>query len=827
MNQEPQGEAAHRSPRGSTGGLRTQVAARSASVLDSGRGLLAPLSASVVAGIVVALLLHGHGSDFRHVAGLFIALGAVVLALDSNRWLLGLGALISAWFVAFLTIKYVPQLINPGPPVSVAVGQAAFDGTPYRGSQLGAVVSVGVFVLIALTSVALPAVARWRSGSREKVARPSVSPSPRTARPNRNGPLVVLIGVAVLAATIVPDLRAYLKLEHAPVAYGPSFGWDVANGVAWHQFVQLGLVPMKDFFYPYGFQWLYELRSFGPVFAWLTQVAILAVAAWSAWRLSGGRTARVLACLLAVVLIGLAGSEAWRYLPAFLVGTTYAALGPLAHKRLQPEHLIFGASCLVALLTGFEVLGIGLAGAVMVLAGEAVAGRVRGRPQRLVFAAIADVAPVAVAVIVVLVTWLAMGAAGGYLRFIGDISAVSSSSALDQIAHGPQGFIKLAPDTLTLFSALPAMLAAIGFVWARAERGLAKPGVAALLLSASGVTLVLLLKQFVRPVGDELLIAPLVALAWAAILTWRADSLIRAAASGAALVALYLPLHDVQGYSLVDYLHTAVDSPVHAVHSISVAFDRGARTRAYQAQFNGSRFLGWPDVNIATDYLIATGQSTVPPFAVVGDSQLLYVLLRQRPPYQVELYDAAPIAEQKVMLDRLRRESPPYVIWRKDEAIDYLPYYVRDPLVFRWMVDNYVPVHTTAAADILRRRSPTEPLAGTFWRTELSGTEDLGFIPSYSTAAGAATCPSGPGCVPYAFVRGRPTRGDMGLGLVVSGNGVRYGVTLRTRAGVDTYPIRLDRLWFWPLVGSAATVRSLTPGFTATTGGLRSGDNLY
>jgi hypothetical protein len=64
------------------------------------------------------------------------------------------------------------------------------------------------------------------------------------------------MGAAIVAFTLVPDLRAYLHKESAPLRYG----WDTSNLTASQGFVEIGLVPMKDFFYPYGFQWLYDLQ---------------------------------------------------------------------------------------------------------------------------------------------------------------------------------------------------------------------------------------------------------------------------------------------------------------------------------------------------------------------------------------------------------------------------------------------------------------------------------------------------------------------------------------------------------------------------------------
>ena len=95
----------------------------------------------------------------------------------------------------------------------------------------------------------------------------------------------------------------------------------------------------------------------------------------------------------------------------------------------------------------------------------------------------------------------------------------------------------------------------------------------AILLGASGVTLVMVLKHFVRPVGDLVLITPLIALLWAVILTWRHDSLLRATACGLALAALYTMLDTTGGLSFSQFLKMSVASPVHAARSVSIALD--------------------------------------------------------------------------------------------------------------------------------------------------------------------------------------------------------------------------------------------------------------
>jgi hypothetical protein len=181
------------------------------------------------------------------------------------------------------------------------------------------------------------------------------------------------------------------------------------------------------------------------------------------------------------------------------------------------------------------------------------------------------------------------------------------------------------------------------------------------------------------------------------------------------------------------------------------------------------------------------------------------------------------------MLRALEAEHPQHLIWRRDLYLDGVPYDVRDPLVYAWMIQNYAPIVVTGStiADILIRRPPGTPVAAAYWRVRLGTEVDLGYIPSLSTAAHSSTCAGGSGCVPYLLVTGRAPRRGTRMRLTVTGGGASYTVDLTGRPGVSTYPIRLDRLWFWPLLGAQPRFASDTPGVMVRRVGLDSGDNLY
>lgn len=777
------------------------------------RGWLGALLASVLAFLVAVIPISQIGSSTLRVWGVFIALGAIVVGLPSKRWALGLGSLVLAWWVAVLAARYAAGVVDLPPSVGKAVGGAAMFNTPYRPAQFGAVASVALIVLIAFAAARVTPIASRlpaRAGAVERNAAASLL--------SRNA-VVVWAGVALIALALLPDLRDYLRHAGDSVKYT----WDAANLHVWRLFVDIGLVPMKDFFFPYGNQWLYGIRSFGPLIEWLAQVAMLVLAAWSLWRLSGGRTLRVLGCMLALLVLA-PWSEGPRYLPALLIATTYAAVGPARHSRLVRGHIMLFAACLEAGFIEPDLLLYGLVGVVLVLVGEAMAGALSWR-FRLARALAIDAIPIVAAIIAVVSVWLATGTAANNLRFFGDLTAVSAQSAPDEATFGPLALQVLHVNQDLLVAAIPALLTSAGLLWARYGRR-DQSEVGSILLAAAGVSLVLLMKHFVRPIQPQMLELAVIALGWSAILLWRADSLLRAAFCGAAIAAL-IPIAD-RNFAAppLHYLWNGLASPVRAARSIGVVFDGSARSRAFRDRLNPARFAGWPDTTIFAEFVTTVHPPPVPSFAIVGDAQMTYFLLRQRPPYETELYDAAPIPEQREMLRRLERSRPAYVIWREDFSWDGVPYWVRDPLIFTWMVANYEPVRLFGPVDVLRRRRAGELPASAFWRSRLAASEDLGYIPSLSAAGSARSCTGGPGCVQYALVTGSARNGVTVTFRVESGSDT-YSVAMRTRASAHESLVRLDRLWFWPLLGSNPSLVSASPGFEVRRVGLRSGENLY
>ena len=321
---------------------------------------------------------------------------------------------------------------------------------------------------------------------------PVVSPGASPSRPGSSKrPVLMWVGIAVLVFSLVPDLKASLEGSGAPIPYS----WDTSNIIAWASFIRTGLTPMKDFFYPYGFQSLYELQSFGPLFEWLAEAGTLAVAGWSLWTLSGGRTMRVLACLLVtLVLADWAAGEIWRYLPALLVPVAYAAAGPASSSRLNRGHLALFLSCLLAVLIEPDLLLYGAVGAFLVLLGELVSGRLACSPRRIAVGLAWDATAVLASAVVLFLVWLATDTASGWLRFFGGFTAISAADQEMSSCTEPRACsrcIRTHTRCRSRSRASRRRRLSLGLLpAARDDRG-----VSAILLGAAGVALVMLHKS--------------------------------------------------------------------------------------------------------------------------------------------------------------------------------------------------------------------------------------------------------------------------------------------------------------------------------------------
>lgn len=752
------------------------------------------------------------------VVGLLLGL-IMVVAYVRGRVLLAVALGIGVWLLSVALYKLGPEIVNPGPPVDVAVGGASFFGTPYYGGQIAA------WTCLALI---LGGAVGWQLMQLRRRSSAGATPSARAEEGLTESNLpgstwlrrdVVAIAVAwlLVSLTLAPTL-SIASLE--PV----GSGWDTGNLLSWNFFRQIGLVAMRDYWTPYGNQGMFAEMPQGPVWFWLFNSVMLAIFAWCMWRISEARRGRVIVCLIAVAIASSLGDGLWRYFPGFLVGLSYAAIGPVNHRRFTSGHLVLGFASLLALFIEPDLLLYGLAGAGLVVFGDILLCRLPVRPAKeLARGLLINAVPIVAALGLILVFWAAKGSLGGNLEYYLHLTDVSAYGALEQTMEGALAKVSFLPNTNTMVDVLPFLLLFVALVQGFAVSKPTSMGASRLLLAASGVSFVMLQRSLVRP-HDLVVNIPVVALICAAVLLWDRRATIAVALTGAFAGAMIAGLQ--QHEKLQNYLSGAGSAPFRAIESALYLSHQGEVQLARQTVFDPRRFKSWPESKIARELMRVT-KSTKPPFAVLGDGAMLYVLMVQRPPLHVNMYDVAPVFQQQNEIEKLAERRPKYLVWKRDAfAVDGVPYLVRSPLLYLYAIENYVPLKlglkecpparpTCVAADILTLRKPDQPIAADYWRSRLAGTLGLGFIPSYAEAP-KGECTDVTECANYAVVTGQPKRNDQPIELDVKNGNHDYRVAFFSRSGVDTYTIRLDHLWFWPLLSSDLKLATPTPGWAVT-----------
>jgi hypothetical protein len=748
----------------------------------------------------------GDLSTYLRLLGVALGVGLllpVVAARSVRAAAVAVAALGGGWVLVQLLYAVLGQ-VEMLPPVGQAVGAAAYFGTSYVPIQVASVLALGLVLAAAL-------IVRRRHGAVAAApAEPAGAGSVRAA----------VVVTALVWLTLLPNISHFL-FGLQPVGWT----WDVANLLVWNSFIERGLQPIGDFFYPYGHLWLFEPTPWGPVLRWLAQALLLALTAWSMWHLTGRRPVRVgLALVALAVLLTWSPLTIDRYYPAFVIPLVYAALGPAAHRRLTHGHAVLAFAVLYAGWLELDLVLMGAAGVVFIIAGQLVAGRLGGPLRDAVRRLAVDAVPF-LAVLVAPVVWLAEGTLEENWRFWRGLRAASAGAASDltQFATQLDGFV---PTFFSLAVAIPVLFLVAGLVLAR-RRVAGAHAASMVFLAGAGTSEILLLKHLVRPAPELMYVLVFPVLLFAVILLWDRRALVMALlaglVAGSAWVALQIPTAPAR------YVRGALAVPERALDNLLVAGKGDEIAQAERDRFAEARFASWPDIPVAAQLRDLMEDAQGGGFAVLGDMPLLYTLFDQPPPYHVQNYDSGRIEEQEVVVDHLRDSRPRFLVWRRDFAMDLVPQSVRSPLIFRYAIENFVPIPLArgAAVDILERREVGEPIAEEYWKDRLGEVVDLGFVPSISAADEAALCTGGAGCVPYAVLEGSAAERGASIDLRIIGSDGTFTVRMRARPGVTTYPVRLDRLWFAPFIGDDPRVEAATPGWNARREGRRTDDDLY
>jgi hypothetical protein len=744
-----------------------------------------------------------------------IVLGSVLLAFGAmerrgRRWLLA--AVLVSVLVAVRGVPWLSWRLSFHDDVSRAVGYASYIGHWKSREQfildLSALLAVGIAALVGI-------VHRRRPGApADPVAlrRSDAKPLPRIV-----STLVVTAPVLAVALAAAPNLRNYIG---PPPQYTPSFD---ANNFLFSQYLvqTTHLEPVKDFFWLYGFQWLFDKPApWGPLisYGWfLTLWLFLALGTYvSLSRFFSGWS---LLCRY-FILTGL-WLTANLTMDAPLTTRYVAPLGTLllfagidrrdpwwSWKRVCFVVALFGSALFEPAQALYALVPIAFL-MVTELLTEVV--RIRGEILPWLAKTIGTIAiPVAGAAVVFWAEGIAAATVSYYEALTLSSSAYAFPSEVDAwVTH---------PVTLEsfIFWAVPLTLA-LGVLGLFLRRDRFRPSYA--VVAALGLLGVMLMqKQILRPHAATQIWLPLVfglaywAVSDTVLVPVRRWTLVLAGAGATAALVLVSGGYR-QGWNAIAAGPDRVTGSVHALVHQRATFTQHARKQWVPATF--SRFIEDKPVIRALERVpsVAAGR----PVWILGDDTPITMMLQKSWPYYFsDMYDASPIDFQRKVIARLNKQPPARVVWNFSPSamiFDAVPTPVRVPLLYEWAVGHLAPASRIGHFEILRPRRAADPIDLSWWRRRIGKRLDLGHIPAVAKVTGRS-CPSGTGCASFLVIRfpsGTPRPPQVVIPVVASG--LQFEVAFETGPESE-YVIPLDRLWFWSASPSGA--RQVT---TASTDG--------
>jgi hypothetical protein len=664
---------------------------------------------------------------------------------------------------------------------SRSVGRAGFFGHGTHGNFVALMVALaGTAVLSGLSS--------WWFRRQPFVVSPK--------KGDQHAPVVLILsGVAVVCFLVSPDIFVVFNtIINRP--FSPD--WDGNNILVWAWLSFHGFQPLRDFWYPYGGMYLFDLPA-----PWCLVTRFI-----YKWWIYGGLfvvtyriSCRFISTLIFVTILFLGDRMGlfwgfWRYALGLLMVLSYIGITSRGEGRVlfwtstlftavfEPLQLAYAAPA-VAMKVGLDFCQVG-------------ASNLRMFAVRL----LQDFCVPAILTIALFVLLMAIGEGQGlsdFLLGLGDASIYSAvPTNLVEAAWAPFsiGFIILAAPFVLLAIGLFDRIA-IG----RPER------LADTMIVIGLFGFGLLQKHLVRPIDWQLLFIPYTGLAFYLMLSVGRRGVVEFVTLGLLMGAAVAAFIQIGAFAALGEIVLSGPSSI-ANGVLAFAAPNNRFALANERWYADDKFDMFVDEKAVIAEIARANGGRVPRIFVLGDSPVVYILADQAPPYHVNDYSATPVYEQRKILGFLDREKPPIVVWDPNtRSFDLFQSVVRNPLIYNAVIANYVPDRRVGRFELLRRRASNNPIALDFWRERLGSVVNYGHFARASTFPSLAPCPGdSSACQEFLVVtKKEPTMsGRVVVGIVVDGR--RFEIWMETVAGERELHVSLDRLWFWGVMKNAGLI---------------------
>jgi hypothetical protein len=186
-----------------------------------------------------------------------------------------------------------------------------------------------------------------------------------------------------------------------------------------------------------------------------------------------------------------------------------------------------------------------------------------------------------------------------------------------------------------------------------------------------------------------------------------------------------------------------------------------------------------------------------PTFYTLPDNPILYLIADNKPPYHINGFNLSPIFEQYKIINNLKKNQVQFIIIEPNKNyIDGFSYTVRLPLVYKYVAENYIFDFETSRFMVFRLKKSSEGSNLNEWVKALSKSMDFGFLLSHAKNPDQDDINCISNCEDYLKVS-LPKNHKERVNLTFLSLDGEFNISFITQPEKNVYWLKLNNLWFY------------------------------
>lgn len=594
--------------------------------------------------------------------------------------------------------------------------------------------------------------------------------------------LTLIICISLILLYFSVDLSYERQLYLSSIL---SNDWDGSNVNYWTYLINRGELPYKDFWYPYSGFFLFELRfPYGIIISFVYKLIVYSALIYLFSRVVSSNFYICILFLL-IIIIGREVNLFWgidRYILSILLLLAFVNL----YNNYKINNFNFSYSIfifLIALVILFEPsqLLYALPGLFAILIYDFFSSK---NSKFLFHFNIFIFVPLVIISLLYLYILYILELLPGLISFYTSADAMAQGS---QVTIIPQDIFKFASFDLLIYSST-LIIFLITFLRIISTSGFTQ--FTFLSIGFASISLMVLHKHIIRPMDWQFLIIPFVYFIIYIIYNNKSLNFIKilffSILSGIFFASPYFS-HNFNNYT--NHIYGGFKRLISSFQYLSEGNPAIEKFNSFKLDINSDEYQLIDFLNSKNFYNEK--------YYILSESQNLYILLKGDHPYNTNSYNMSPLSEQNNNLNWLIRHKPKYVILDKSKLnFDLVPSKIRNPLIYKFVTNNYSYIKTIGKYDILYLNGNNFDYL--YWSKLLGNTIDLKYIPLFTKPY---LCESNSSNNSNVIAEIKVNDKTIPPNVVVLKfhykSGIDFNVSFFTSNAKSIYWINLDRLWFY------------------------------